>query len=198
MSETPDSTDDLLEQQRHAMEQGQRTLTRSTMVPLRQAMTVQQNLGEAFVNGLELNESIQQMGIDLTRSAFQSYLDSIEDVVADTTREARREPRGTTGEQPASGPQQPQQGQQSRGTAPAYGSQQTPPRTSPQQQSPQQPPSQQASPRGPPQNASSQNAPPQQAPLQRAPPQQVPAGPPYAQQQPEQEYPQSPPAGQSQ
>lgn len=168
MSESRTPTDELFEQQLRALERSQRTLTRSTMVPFQQAIEAQWNLGEMFLRGLELNESLQRMGADVTRSAFQSYLNSFENIATDMTRQMGQNVRGGSGSQWAPTTQRRRYGSQ-----PPYGQRAAPP---------QQPPPQ----RAPPQQAPPQQAPPQQPPPQQGPPPQSPTEdePPSEQQQP--------------
>jgi len=95
MKETDTPTDGTFDEQLKAMERGQQMLVRSTMRPIQQAAEAQWNLGKMFLRGLELNESLQRTGTDVTRTAFQNYLDSFESAATDATQEVERELRET-------------------------------------------------------------------------------------------------------
>ncbi|WP_255196162.1 hypothetical protein [Halorarius litoreus] len=170
-------------------------LTKSMMLPFQQAAEVQWNMGELFLRGLELNETLQQTNADVTRSAFQNYIDSFENAATDVTHQLERDLRETQGRQAAAtqqfetgmpggqppAAQQPQQLQQPPQQVPQQPQQQMqqPPQQmqQPQQQVPQQPPQ-------PPQQ---QPAPTEQYP-QMAPPEQPPQQ--FTEQQPPDQVPQ--------
>lgn len=176
-------TDEQIDRQLRILERGQRTLTRSTMIPFQQAMEIQWNVGEMVIRGLELNQSLQRMGADMTRTAFRSYLDSFEDFTRRMTHEAQGAP-GESGHQrttanrekeAGSGPQyssethshQPQRQPMSGPVPPRRAPPQGAPREGPPQQ---QVPDQQASPKYEQRGPSQQGTPPEVPPGQQPPP----------------------------
>jgi methyl-accepting chemotaxis protein len=61
------------EMQRATIEQSQKAL--------QQGLTFQQNVSEAFIGSLDTQESAQRRGVELSKTAFHSYLDAIEATV---------------------------------------------------------------------------------------------------------------------
>ncbi|WP_276273471.1 hypothetical protein [Haloarcula litorea] len=73
------------EMQRATIEQSQKALE--------QSFTFQQNVNEAVIDSLDTQESAQRRGVELSKTAFHSYLDAVEATVpgaAGTVDEIRR------------------------------------------------------------------------------------------------------------
>ena len=73
------------EMQRATIEQSQKALE--------QSVSFQQNVNEAVIDSLDTQESAQRRGVELSKTAFHSYLDAIETTVpgmAGTTDEMRQ------------------------------------------------------------------------------------------------------------
>ena len=60
-----------------AFQMQRQTITQSQKA-LEQSVAFQQNLNEAFVNSLDSQESAQRRGVELSKTAFHSYLDALE------------------------------------------------------------------------------------------------------------------------
>lgn len=125
MSQSPQSISKAIEQHQRAIEQEQQSLSGAVQFPFKQAVELQQNTAQILLSGMELTGATQRMGLDLTRSMLQSYLDVVEGTLpAD----------GGSGFQQGTTQRQPQQSEYARGAAMTTPSQ--------FQQSPPQPPAQ--------------------------------------------------------
>lgn len=184
MSQESSPADDAFEQQQRILQQGRQAVTAAMELPFRQAAQLQRNAAEFLMNGLDLAESTERMGTDMTRAMFRSYLEASEAALSQGERQIRSQGMGQTqeGAQSAGGPQQaPTPG----ATQPTMGSPGQQPAMSPQQaQPPAGPGMQQMGPGGPPMGPPPQQQPPagSQAPQgQQAPPGQQ-SGPSQSQQ----------------
>lgn len=124
--------------QEETMRQGQRAFSQAVQFPFQQLVELQRNASEMFLNALEIGDSMQRRGTDLTRAGFYSYLDAIEDV----SRQGRQQAEGTAAQGASGG----------TGRFQAQQSPQGPPMAQQSQQSPgsQQPPTASQQPPGPP------------------------------------------------
>lgn len=143
--------------------------------PLEQTVQLQKGAAQFFLNGLEIGTQAQRRGIELTKNAVTSYIDTMETTVRNTEQmtesglQAMEDQQGMMQQQVQQGAQRPQ-GQQSR---PQEERQYAQPGAQTNQQPPTQPPSMQPQSQQPQQRQpQGQQPPPMQQQSQQPQPQQ--------------------------
>ncbi|WP_123538540.1 hypothetical protein [Halosimplex salinum] len=196
MSQTNQLVSKAIELQRNTLENSQRAMEQAVEVPLQQTVALQRNVAQMMLNGLEISDWMGTQGVELTRNALDTYLDTVESAARDTSELTEQGMQGAT----SLGQQSLDTGQQfasavsgdgaMAGQPPAQ-SQGQPPQTQGQTPQPQaQPPQPQAQPSQP------QTQPPQsqgQPPQPQAQPPQPQDQPPQPQTQPHPSQPQAQP-----
>lgn len=70
-----------VQQGMESIEQGQQSIAQAIQSPVKQAIDLQKDMAQILMSGLELTESTQRIGLDMTRSLSQSYLKAMEDTM---------------------------------------------------------------------------------------------------------------------
>lgn len=114
--------------QQNTLENSQQALQQAVELPLEQTVQFQKNATELFLNGLEIGSWAQDQGLELTRDAFSTYIDTMESAVENASQATQelQPQQGTWGQQPVQS-QQPGAPQQQAGQQPQAGYQQQQP-----------------------------------------------------------------------
>lgn len=82
------------------MQQGEWTFEQAMMMPFEQTVQFQRTAAQLFLNGLQLQDSVQRRWTEMTRSLFHNYLDTVDRVSRDTEQGVHRQVQTTQQFQP--------------------------------------------------------------------------------------------------
>lgn len=85
MNQNEQLTSKAIEMQRTTLENSQEALEQAMELPVEQTLEFQKRAAQLFLDGLEMSSWAQNQGVELTRDAFNTYIDTVEDTVRDTT-----------------------------------------------------------------------------------------------------------------
>jgi hypothetical protein len=90
MSQTDQLVSKAIELQQNTLENGQRAMEQAVELPLQQSVALQRNAAQLVLDGLEIGNWLGTQGVEFTRDALDSYLDTVENAARDTSELTER------------------------------------------------------------------------------------------------------------